>query len=423
MSGCGDDDDSSNTKPSSGDKQHKHDDAGLGHTDGAAEDASSECGGGCAGFGHPTKPAGREALTNVGITEPIDYSDPVYWVCHPDLKENECLRNIDATEIAPDGSQKLVKFERTEDPKFDCFYVYPTVQLDGSANMTDFSQAGVDLVLDPLLSQAAPFTKMCQVYAPLYRQNGLSPSGGGVAPAAGGNPTIGLQDVRDAFKYYVEHLNKGRKFVLLGHSQGSFTLGQLMQMDIDDKPELRAQMISALLLGGNVTVPEGKLVGGSFKNIPLCSKPGETGCVIAYASFDKDAPPPASSAFGRAASGMVAACTAPGPLAGNSGKYKGSYFPTHSNNPSFIADAPIPDGVTTTFVLYRDEFSGKCVNEGGFSYHQVTLDPPDGDKRGMPPYRSTILESIGFGLHLVDYNIPLDDLLDAVAMQADKALK
>ena len=88
-----------------------------------------------------------------------------------------------------------------------------------------------------------------------------------------------------------------------------------------------------------------------------------------------------------------------------------------------MADGDIPAGVTTTFVLYRDEFSGKCVNEGGLSYHEVTLDPPDGDKRGTPPYRSTILESIGFGLHLVDYNIALDDLLDAVSKQAATALK
>lgn len=417
--GCGGDDDSSNTKSSSSGKHGKADgsttsDAITGNDDGGSSD----------GGGVGTKPAGdRSMLKNVGTTGSIDYSNPLYWVCHPDLDQNECHRNIDATEIAPDGTQTLVKHERTEHPEFDCFYVYPTVLLDGSANMTDFSQTGVDLVLDPLLSQAAPFTKLCEVYAPLYRQNGLNAGGTSVAPVAGGNPMLGIQDVRDAFKYYLEHLNKGRKFVLMGHSQGSFTLTSLIQMDVDDKPEVREKMISALLLGGNVSVPEGKLVGGSFKNIPLCSKPGETGCAIAYASFAKEAPPPATSAFGRAGSGMVAACTAPGPLAGNSGKYKGSYFPTHSNNPSFVADAPIPDGVTTTFVLYRDEFSGKCVNEGGFSYHQVTLDPPKGDKRGTPPYRSTILESIGFGLHLVDYNIPLDDLVDAVSMQANSALK
>jgi hypothetical protein len=244
-----------------------------------------------------------------------------------------------------------------------------------------------------------------------------------VSAAAGANNMLALQDVRDAFKYYLEHWNKGRKFVLMGHSQGTFMLTSLIQMDVDDKPELRAQLISALLIGGNVLVPEGKLVGGSFKNIALCSKPGETGCVIAYNSFAKEAPPPATSAFGRSAGDMQVACTAPGPLAGNSGKYKGSYLPTHSNNASFVADDPIPAGVDTPFVLYRDEFSGKCVEQNGFSYHEVTLDPPAGDKRGTPPYRSAILAGIGFGLHLVDYNIPLDDLLEAVSQQAKAAFK
>jgi hypothetical protein len=33
---------------------------------------------------------------------------------------------------------------------------------------------------------------------------------------------------------------------------------------------------------GRVVVPPGKLVGGTFEKLPLCSQPGERGCVIAY---------------------------------------------------------------------------------------------------------------------------------------------
>jgi hypothetical protein len=31
-------------------------------------------------------------------------------------------------------------------------------------------------------------------------------------------------------------------------------------------------------------------------------------------------------------------------------------------------------------------------------------------------------ESLGFGLHLADYNIPLEDLIDLVSQQASSAL-
>ena len=40
--------------------------------------------------------------------------------------------------------------------------------------------------------------------------------------------------------------------------------------------------MSALLLGGNVTVRKGSDVGGDFKNIPACSDRSELHCVMAF---------------------------------------------------------------------------------------------------------------------------------------------
>jgi len=64
-------------------------------------------------------------------------------------------------------------------------------------------------------------------------------------------------------------------------------------------------------------VPQGKTVGGSFKNIPLCTAPDQIGCVVTFASFRATIPPPANSNFGRVrAEGNIAACTNPAALAG-----------------------------------------------------------------------------------------------------------
>ena len=56
----------------------------------------------------------------------------------------------------------------------------------------------------------------------------------------------------------------------------------------------------AILPGYNVLVPPGKLVGGSFKSTPLCSRAGETGCVISWTSYREKNPPPPGAMFGYA---------------------------------------------------------------------------------------------------------------------------
>ncbi len=224
--------------------------------------------------------------------------------------------------------------------------------------------------------------------------------------------------MRASFKYYLDHFNNGRKFVIMGHSQGSAMLAAMMQTDVDPMPAIRGQMISAILLGGGTTVAPGTTVNGTFKNIPTCTKPTDTGCMIAFSSFDVASPPGANSLFGKSPDGNEVACTNPGPLAGNAGPYHGSYFPTSINNPLLGPDNPPPQDAGTPFVLYRDLFQGNCVIKNGFSYLEITYLGQPGDPRGLPPYKNAGSESIGFGLHLVDWNLPLEELMDIVRAQA-----
>jgi hypothetical protein len=376
----------------------------------------------------------RSHLKNVGTTAALDYGDPALWLCQPGNDPNECHTDIDATEFLKDNTTKVEKHVVLEDPPYDCFYVYPTVLLNGSGNMTDFSD--ISITLDPLLAQAARFTELCEVYAPLYRQVSLSvasaPADAGADAGSGkvslgGDATLAYGDVEAAFTYYMAHYNKGRKFVLIGHSQGTLMLTQLVANKFDKDATLRKQLISALLIGGGISVPEGKDVGGSFQNVPLCTKVGQTGCVIAYNSFAKDSPPdPATSLFGRpSAAGMMNACTNPLTLSGNTGRYKGSYSPVNFVTAAFKPNFPmttVPD-VTTPVTMVRDLFNGDCVNENGFSYLQIRPDQTSDDKRPIPPYRNTLTESLGFGLHVADFSIEQQDLLDAVDLQAKAALK
>src|SRR6185503_11227192 len=114
--------------------------------------------------------------------------------------------------------------------------------------------------------------------------------------------------------------NQGRGFVLIGHSQGSYILAELIRQEIDGKP-IQSRLVSAILPGMTISVPRGKDVGGMFQHVPICRASSQVGCVIAYASFRSTVPPPQNTLFGKVADpAMVAACTNPAALAGGSGK-------------------------------------------------------------------------------------------------------
>ena len=67
---------------------------------------------------------------------------------------------------------------------------------------------------------------------------------------------------------YLRKFDKGRGVVLIGHSQGAALLIQLIkEEDRPQRPELRKLLVSAILLGGNVLVPEGNR-RRRFQNVP-----------------------------------------------------------------------------------------------------------------------------------------------------------
>jgi hypothetical protein len=417
ISGCGSDDDPP-AAPASGGT------SGSGAAGGAGGSGGSGNSGGTGGANDSGAPDGPRGLSDVGTSGRLDYANADFWACSPNKPNSECAKNLDATEVMKDGTTRMVPHQRATNPAFDCFYVYPTVLLNRSGNMTDFTEEGVKYVRDPLMAQGAPFTRICEVYAPLYRQVGFNATNPGAPGGGTPNPALGAQDVKDAFDHYLRNDNRGRKFVLVGHSQGSGVLTTLLKDVIAGNPEVRAKMISAVLIGSSVVVPAGQKSGGTFADVPFCSAPGETGCVIAYASFAKEAPPVAGNRFGLGdpAAGTEAVCTNPALLANNSGRYTGSYVYAHPAQPIFVPDVgPMPDGITTPFLLYRDIFRGECKKNGNFHYLEISMDKAADDTRATPPYRNTPSEAQGFGMHIFDYFPPTEDLINTVKLQAEAA--
>lgn len=133
------------------------------------------------------------------------------------------------------------------------------------------------------MMQAARFAPACRIFAPLYRQVTLP----GVYPVMYGwrYPTdVAYASVEAAWKEYLATSNHGRGIVFIGHSQGTLMLRRLIREQIDPNPTLRARMVGAVLLGGNVMTERGRTHGGDFRNIPICTRRGQAGCVVAYST-------------------------------------------------------------------------------------------------------------------------------------------
>jgi hypothetical protein len=349
--------------------------------------------------------------------------DSTVWLCKPGIPNNPCEPGFDTTLLSPTGQvtgTQPLKPDRKR--KFDCFYVYPTVSDDKSTNS--------DLSIDPeersiALYQAARYSLHCRVFAPMYRQVTLQGIlGGGSIPAEAQQLAYG--DVAAAWKTYLRKYNRGRGVVLIGHSQGSFVLRELIHQLIDRNKKVRARLISGVLLGGNVVVRAGGNVGGDFKNIPGCSKAKQAGCVIAFSTFD--GPVPNDTKFGRpgtlAVPGLPTTgdvlCTNPAALGGGSAPLT-SVFPTQPFAPgTTIALAtgavgvPMPTGATTPWFQVQG-YTGAC--DASNNAHVLQITPVGGAPTLHPVPDAT------WGLHLVDANIALGNLTDDVARQAKFWLK
>jgi hypothetical protein len=296
--------------------------------------------------------------------------------------------------------------------RFDCFYVYPTVSTQRGLNANLRVQpAEVAAAVD----QASPFSRVCRVWAPMYRQVTLAALGQGrVADPTG--LAVAYASLLSAFQDYLRHDNHGRPIIFIGHSQGAAMLNLLLSRQVDDNPALRARTVSAIIVGGNVTVRVGRDVGGTFRHLPLCTSPRTTGCVIAYSTFPSE--PPADAFFGRpgqgvslqsgqtATHGLQVACVNPAAIGGGASVTLDPLFLTATSTPP-------PPTVSTPWVSYPDLYSGQCRDEGGASWLQVDDLAQSGDDRPV------VTEQAGplWGYHVDDVNLALGDLVQDVAVQ------
>ena len=102
--------------------------------------------------------------------------------------------------------------------------------------------------------QGSAFSGSTNIYAPLYRQ---------VDPFMGFRfieenkqdlvDEVILTDAIDSFDFYIKNFNKGKPFILAGHSQGTTLLMKVLATYLKDKKELLNKMVAAYMIGYGVT--------------------------------------------------------------------------------------------------------------------------------------------------------------------------
>jgi hypothetical protein len=354
-----------------------------------------------------------------GWAQPNDYSNPASWLCRPG-QHDACDVDNTTTVIAPDGKMTRETWAADPNAPVDCFYVYPTVSTDPTPNS---DMTADEAERNVIKQQFARFASKCKPYAPMYRQVTLVGLRAVLTGAGSLDKGVQYDDVRDAFNYYLEHDNRGRGFVLVSHSQGSFILDRLIREEIDGKP-VQARLVSAILLGTTLNVPTGKDIGGSFQHVPLCHSPSQTGCVITYASFRSTVPPPANTLFGKApAADKTAACVNPAALDGGSGELH-AYLSTDGK--TIVGTTPpkpwVPNKtVDTPWVSVPGLLTAKCASNDNATYLEVTVHPDSAGARTddiVGDLRAANGVQANWGMHLVDVNLSMGNLLDIVGQQS-----
>ena len=205
------------------------------------------------------------------------YSNINNWAAHPDKQ--------DPSDETP---KPLLKDNLEKQLEADVFFVHPTIFTYRPKDKQHWNISPKDSFFNQKVDkttikfQASIFNQAGRVYAPRYRQahyRSFSPphiegKNDGVKALL-----LAYSDVKAAFQYYIKHENKGRPFILAGHSQGSLHLMLLMQ-ELIDTTKLKEQMICAYLPGWGIT-------DTTFKQIPVCTNDSSTGCFTTWRTFKK----------------------------------------------------------------------------------------------------------------------------------------
>jgi hypothetical protein len=221
------------------------------------------------GWVHP-----KEAFNSAKIPAQPDYTQLANWAAHPD--------KVDHADRTPCSDLQNLD----EKAPVDVFFIYPTTYTGSKKYEKNWNGAVEDTLLNkktdesPILFQASIFNGCGRIFAPRYRQAHLNAFYTKDKKSAKQALDIAYEDVKAAFDYYLKHWNKGRPFILAGHSQGGMHSMYLLRDMIEGTP-LQKQLVVAYIVGWPVDPT-------FFKSAKPCATPDQTDCYCTWRTYERN---------------------------------------------------------------------------------------------------------------------------------------
>ena len=183
---------------------------------------------------------------------------------------------------APDYSSPEAWYITDRGADVDLFYISSTETGDSKVGrrIVHFAQAADSAACPGIRSEMQGVDRIMggdlNFYSPFYRQVTMETYLDS-ALIASRFPTA-MDDVRAAFKYYVDELSGGRPFVLAGFSQGAEALVELLKEMPDS---LQPRLVAAYVLGWKITADD-----AAASAIRPAKRADDFGVTICYNSVD-----------------------------------------------------------------------------------------------------------------------------------------
>lgn len=210
-----------------------------------------------------------------------DYSKLDSWAAHPEKS--------DPADETPEGN----KLEIGINKPVDVFFLHPSSLLGTKKNQkvwnADIADESVNKTTDEgaILFQASAFNQAGNVFAPRYRQAHYYCYFSKDTADARCAFDLAYEDVKAAFKYFLDHYNQGRPIIIASHSQGTTHAQRLLKEFFDGTP-LQSKLVACYLLGMPVKMDE-------YDHIPPCTSPDQTACINSWRTFRRGFELPSAS--------------------------------------------------------------------------------------------------------------------------------
>ncbi len=206
------------------------------------------------------RPSG--AFGTTGLPAAPDYARGDSWAALPDRR--------DAPDVVPVPALR----DNQDRAPVDVFFLHPTMYFGRTWN-ADLSDSTVRARTDntTMRQQASVFNCCARIFAPRYRQATLYAF---IDTGTGGRQALDLayEDVRQAFRFYLERHNQGRGIIVAGHSQGSLHAVRLLR-EFFDSEEGRRNLVAAYVIGFHVRAQD-------FRVLKPCASVAQVGCFVSY---------------------------------------------------------------------------------------------------------------------------------------------